>query len=418
MRIKLPCRFAVLSIVFVSVTDFAAAQWTQWGGPTRDFKSPETGLLDRWPAKGPKRLWLRSYDGNYATILVDDGDAYTMCLPSRKNEEMILAVNAVTSELDWYFRNPAVPDESCKRDYGLGPNATPIIHGDKIISVGFTGQAWCLRKSNGDFVWTHDLVKEYGAKVHEFGYSISPIAYGDNVIIPTGGNKQGVIAFVAETGSVAWKSELVDVSYASPILIKVDGQEQLVVMATGEIVGMLPGDGKIVWRYPNKNVFKNNCSQPVWGDGNILLVSSHGDGGGARALRLKQMDGRTKLTEIWHNEKISFFHSVPIRIDDHVYGSSGDGATTCFVAVNVKTGKIAWRERGYHNTTCLYADGKMFILDEEGKLTLAKVSPEKLTVLSSFKPLEKTAWAAPTIAGRKLYVRDQKRLFAFDLAKP
>ena len=59
----------------------------------------------------------------------------------------------------------------------------------------------------------------------------------------------------------------------------------------------------------------------------------------------------------------------------------------------------------------------MYILDEEGKLTLAKVSPEKMTVFSSFKPLEKTAWAAPTIANGRLFIRDQKKLMAFDIAE-
>ncbi len=134
-------------------------------------------------------------------------------------------------------------------------------------------------------------------------------------------------------------------------------------------------------------------------------------------LRLTQKGGKTNVQEVWHSKEVRFFHSTPIRIGDFVYGCSGDGPPNFFTAVNVKTGKIAWKERGFNSATCTYADGKMYILDEEGKLTLAKVSPEKMTVISSFKPLEKTAWAAPTIAKGRLFVRDQKRIIAFDIAK-
>lgn len=209
-------------------------------------------------------------------------------------------------------------------------------------------------------------------------------------------------------------SEPFDVSYASPILIKVDGQDQLVVMSSIEVIGLDPRDGKTLWRHPHANNFKNNCSTPVWGDDNLLLISSHADGG-SRVLRLTQKGGKTDLREVWHSKEVRFFHSTPIRIGDFVYGCSGDGPPMFFTAVNVKTGKIAWKERGFNKATCTYADGKMYILDEDGKLTLAKVSPTKLTVISSFKPLEKTAWAAPTIANGRLFVRDQKKVMAFDI---
>ena len=59
-----------------------------------------------------------------------------------------------------------------------------------------------------------------------------------------------------------------------------------------------------------------------------------------------------------------------MRVGDHVYTSSGD-TNTVTVAVDIKTGKVAWRERGFTNMLCLYADNKLIILDENGKLALA-----------------------------------------------
>ena len=403
------------AILTILCAETASAQWPQWGGPSRDFKSPETGLLDKWPDQGLSPLWVGQRTGNYATTIVDGDVVYSM-YSANEDEEVLLALGAPDGMTVWTLRYTAPTPKSCKTDFGRGPNATPIVHDQHVMFIGFTGIMWCFDTTHSEYVWTKVLVKEFDAKVHEFGYSISPIAYNDNVIVLTGGEKQGAVALKIGPGSVAWKSEPFDVSYASPILIKVDGQDQLVVMSSTEVIGLDPQDGKVLWRYPHANDFKNNCSTPVWGDDNLLLVSSHADGG-SRVLRLTQKGGKTDVREVWHSKEVRFFHSTPIRIGDFVYGCSGDQPPTFFTAVNIKTGKIAWKERGFNKVTCTYADGKMYILDEDGKLTLAKVSPKKLTVISSFKPLEKTAWAAPTIANGRLFIRDQKKFMPFDIAK-
>ena len=35
----------------------SAADWPQWRGPERNGVSKESGLLQEWPAGGPKLLW-------------------------------------------------------------------------------------------------------------------------------------------------------------------------------------------------------------------------------------------------------------------------------------------------------------------------------------------------------------------------
>ncbi len=64
------------------------------------------------------------------------------------------------------------------------------------------------------------------------------------------------------------------------------------------------------------------------------------------------------------------------------------------------------------------ADGKVILLDEEGVLALITLSPEGMTVHSQFQALERYAFAAPTLVGRTLYIRDRKSIIAFDLGPP
>ena len=108
-------------------------------------------------------------------------------------------------------------------------------------------------------------------------------------------------------------------------------------------------------------------------------------------------------------------HGNPIRIGDYIYGSSGDFGPAFFMAMNLKTGKIAWRKRGFRKATCVYGDGKVIILDEDGNLALATATPDGLTVHSKCTIAEPYAWAAPTLVGKRLYVRDRKHIMAFDL---
>jgi len=50
--------FAAVSLAAIQLRA-ADTSWLQWGGPRRNFMVDATGLADKWPAGGPKRLWSR-----------------------------------------------------------------------------------------------------------------------------------------------------------------------------------------------------------------------------------------------------------------------------------------------------------------------------------------------------------------------
>jgi len=147
----------------------------------------------------------------------------------------------------------------------------------------------------------------------------------------------------------------------------------------------------------------------------MLFCSSAYDSG-SRVLKLSNKEGKTVPEELWYSRKMRVHHANAIPLGDYVYGSSGDFGPAFFMGVNVKTGEIAWRERGFAKSTCVYADGKLIILDEDGQLALATATPQGLTVHSKCKLTERYSWAAPTLVGAKLYLRDRKNILALDLS--
>jgi outer membrane protein assembly factor BamB len=404
----------------VQVTFAQSQQWAQWGGPDRNFKSESQGLATSWPSGGPHQIWSRDLGEGHSSIIVDGNRLYTMYRPAgllskikRSEEEVVIAIDANTGKTIWEHRYPA-PTAGLDFEYGAGPHATPLVVGNRIFTSGTNKQIHALDKQTGKVIWFHDLVKEFGAKPSGRGYTCSPIAYKNTVIVTAGGSEQSVMAFNQQDGKVAWKNQSFSLSPASPILINLEGQEQLVVFGGDEIVGLDPNNGGLLWSHPHKTEWGLNISTPVWGNDNLLFISSAYNSG-SRLLQLAKTGGKTMVKELWFTNKMRVHIGTVIRIDDHVYGSSGDFGPAFITAVNLKTGKVAWQERGFARATFLYADGKFILLAEDGTLALATMTPTGMNVHAKAEVLNSIAWTVPTLVGTRLYLRDRKTMMALEL---
>ncbi len=420
-------RAIFLAVVAVLVLDGAPAivgqtspSWTQWGGPRRDFMSDSKGLASTWPASGPKKLWSRNLGDGHSSILVENGRLYTMYRqitrqPAVVHEEIVAALDAASGKTVWEFKYPA-PTDGIQFDQGLGPHSTPLIVGNRVFAMSSRSELFALDKTTGKRVWAHDLIKEFKAPLTARGYSGSPILYNDLIIVTMGGPNQAVAAFNQQTGKLAWKGGFFVWAPASPILIDVDKQPQLVVFGGDIVSGMDPATGKELWSHPHKTDWGLNISTPVWlPDRHLLLVSS-AYGVGTRGLELRQATGKTTVTEKWHSPRMRVHIGTIIPLGDFAYASSGDFGPAFISAIDLKSGNVAWQDRSFARAQLLYADGKLIVLDEDGVLGLATVTPQGLKVLARSPVLTNLAWTPPTLVGTMLYVRDRRTLSAFDLS--
>jgi outer membrane protein assembly factor BamB len=297
---------------------------------------------------------------------------------------------------------------------GPGPHATPLVVGNLVITSGATGKLHCLDKKTGKRLWSHDLMSEFNGTLRVNGYSCSPIAYKDKIVMMVGGPSSALIAFNQKDGSVSWKKHDFKNSTSSPILINVDGQDQLVAFMYGEIVGVDPDNGNLLWSHPHPVEYGLNTSTPVWGADNLLFMSS-GYNGGSRVLKLTRAGDKTTVEEVWANRLMRVHFTNAIRVGDLIYASSGDFGPAPFTAINVKTGNVAWRHRSFPRATFLVDDHRFIILDEDGHLLLATATPEGLAVTSKAELLNNQSWTVPSLSGTRLYARDRKNIVAVDL---
>jgi outer membrane protein assembly factor BamB len=391
--------------------------WPQWGGPNRNFMSDARGLASKWPASGPKRLWSRALGEGHSSIAVDGARLYTLYRPlanPRSQEEVVAALDAGTGAAVWEHKFPS-STEGANFTEGAGPHSTPLVTADRVYAAGSRKQILALNKANGQVVWSHDLIKEYGAPGPDRGYSCSPLLYGDTVIVSMGGPGQTLAAFNAKTGALVWKAGAFAFSPASPIVIDVDGQKQLLYFAGDVVAGIDPATGKTLWTHPHKTDWGLNISTPIWSPSDHLLFVSSAYGSGSRVLELRQSGGKTSVAEKWLNKRMRIHIGSAIRLGNYVYGSSGDFGPAFITAVDMASGKVLWQDRSFSRAQLLHADGKLVILDEDGNLGLATVGPDGLQVLAKASVLENLAWTPPTLVGTKLFVRDRKTISAFEL---
>jgi outer membrane protein assembly factor BamB len=298
---------------------------------------------------------------------------------------------------------------------GPGPYSTPLLLGESLYAVGATGKFHAVDRKTGRVLWFHNLHEEFGMSGYR-GFAPSPIAYGDNVILPVGGRGQAVVALDRLSGAVAWKNQDFRLAPASPILIDVNGQGQLVVFAPRQVVGLDPENGDFLWSHPHETDYGLNISTPVWGKGNLLFLSS-AYSGGSRVIRLSRIGGKTSPEELWSSNRLRLHFGNAIRLGNLILGTSGDFGPAFFTAIDVITGEEIWRERSFGRSQMVYADGKLVIVDEDGDLALATAAREGLKVHARAEVLTENAWTPPTLVGTILYVRDRENILALDLGE-
>jgi outer membrane protein assembly factor BamB len=415
-----------LSVILPLLAGFVLAgppsgleDWPQWGGPRRDFTSETTALADSWPAEGPRRVWARDLGEGYSGIVLQGATLWTMYSepasePGGGGREVVAALDAGSGKTLWEHRYEAPPLPGMALENGAGPHSTPLLAGDRLFTIGVTGRLHSLEKGSGKVVWSKRALEDLQGSVLGRGYSSSPLAYQDLVIVPVGGPGRGMAAFDQRDGALHWKSQDFRISHSSPVLLSIDGRDQLAAIVDRAIVGIDPRDGKLLWSLPQPTIGDHIASTPVWDGGHLLFVSCAYDGG-TRGIRLSAREGNIETREVWFTNQMRVHHSNALLSAGFAYASSGDFGPSFYTAIALETGAIAWRSREITRVSGISAGGKLLLLEEDGRLDLARASPQGLEVLARAQVLEGRSWTPPALVGKRLFLRNRKVIACLEL---
>ncbi len=312
----------------------------------------------------------------------------------------------------WSYRYTAARPDGMRLNYGEGPHATPLVTGGRVFTVGTTGQLLALDAASGELLWRHDLWGEYGGYRLRRGYGASPIAWGDTVILPLGGEAPGAVAFHQADGEIVWRSERFDSAQSSPVLVEVDSESQLVLFIQDEVIAVEPDSGALLWRHPHKALGPYNISTPLVVDGTIFVSSSYG--GGSRLLAPRRAERGAQVEELWHSKKMGIHFTNALRVGDRILGSTGSSGVVA-AALEADSGALAWKSRAIGRASYLQLGERILALEADGRLLLFELAADGPEILAQTQLLDAQSWTVPAMVGRDLYVRDRQRVLAVEL---
>ena len=409
--------FKLLTVVAVAISISVSAcarasDWPQWRGPDRTEVSKETGLLKQWPASGPKRVWLYENAGNgYSGPAIAGGKLFTM--GTRDGGEILIALDANTGKEIWTAKIGPV----LNNDWGDGPRGTPAVDGDRVYALGGQGNLICASIADGKVLW-QETMQNLGGRVPGWGYTESVLVDGNQVVCTPGGGKGAIAALDKMTGKPVWQSkEFTDgAQYSSIIAIDHNGARQYVQLTMKSLVGIAPGDGKLLWKseWPGSTAV---IPTPIFHDGHVYVTSGYGVG-----CKLVKLGANNQVSDVYANKVMKNHHGGVVLVGDHLYGHA-DAGWTC---QDLKTGKEVWNHRGFGKGAIASADGMLYCLDEgSGTVVLIDASPKgwqehgrfKLDPQTKIRSSQGRIWTHPVISNGKLYLRDQDLIYCYDVKK-
>jgi len=326
-----------------------------------------------------------------------------------------------------------------------GSRSVPTVDGDKVFSCGHNGDLYCIDINTHKAVWNKNVWKDFGGgRIPTWAITQCPLVYGDLLIVASQAPQAGVVAYEKATGTVRWKTPPLGlISYASPAIVKVDGTEHVVMVTSstnpfqrtrpenelGNVVGMDPRTGEILWKYE-----KWECHIPVAsavdaGDNKVLIVGGYELG--ATMIKVeKNADGHYGTTALFTTKEFGDQTKPPVQHQGHFYAQYGTNNRRDGMVCMTMDGQILWKTKrapDFNKGSMILVDGLILATDGATTLYLVEPSPSGFKALASAPLLAEGGagtqddiasrvggsdqnWAPLALADGKLLIRDQARL--------
>ncbi len=405
-----------LIIVFLTATVTATAQeWTQWRGPARDGVVTGKNAPAAWP-ESLKRTWRVEIGEGYSSPVVSGGRAFVH--GRRDPEEIVASINLADGKVVWEQKYQA---EFKKNQYAVsmakGPNATPLVAGNRLFTLGVTGMLNAWDTATGKNLWSKDFSNAIDTSKLFCGTAASPLLVNGRVVVQVGSDIHGgqVLALNPATGATEWEWKGLGPGYASPVMIDAGGSQQIVTMTEGSIVGLDGKTGTELWSVAFPDEWHENITTPLW-TGTHLIVS--GTRQGTHAYTLAQNAGKWQATEAWKNLEIAMYMSSPVFGDGLIYGHSSKRKGQ-FFAIDAKTGVVRWTTEGREgeHASLLLTTQHVVFLTNGADLIVAKRGTPAFTVERRYEVAEASTFAMPVLLGSNILVRDATSLMLLTAGK-
>ncbi len=401
--------------------------WTRFRGADYDnVVKNSVPLKDSWTGDEPKILWSVPLGEGHAGPAVYQGKVYVMDYDEEAREDALRCFSLEDGKELWR-RSYGL---SIKRNHGMS-RTVPAVTADYVLTIGPRCQVMCVKRETGDFLWGIDLVKEYQTEVPLWFTGQCPMIDNNKAILAPGGSAL-MIAVDCATGKVLWETPNPDklkMSHSSIMPWTLNGKRMYVYSANGGVVGVSAegsDEGKILWSSTAWNHAVVAPSAVCFPDGKLFLTAGYG--AGSMMLKVTPSGGSYSvevLKEYSPKDGLACEQQTPVVWNGMMYGIEPKDAGALrnqLVCVNPDdVTKVIWssgKTSRFGLGPYLIADNKMFILNDDGTLTIVRPDPEKYIQLAQKKLFDgQDAWAPMAIADGRLLLRDSKTMYCVDVKR-
>jgi len=407
-----PLLFALL------ISNAVAGDWPAWRGPLGTGLTEEKNLPVKWSTTENVKWRIPLPEpGNSTPIVWGDrvfltqaiGDRRTVMCVSRANGKLIWQQGVTTKE-----KEPTHPTNPyC--------SASPVTDGERLI-VSFASDGLFCYDLDGELLWSRT---DLGRQIHIWGAGVSPVIHGDLCFVNFGpGETTYLLAVEKKTGRTVWKHDEATGysattkgqeqgtyigSWSTPVVMKVEGKDQLLMSWPRRLAAYDPADGRELWTCAGLNPLV--YTSPVYGDG--IVVALGGFNGSAIAVRAGGSGDITSSQRLWQHPRSPQRIGSGVVRDAHIYVHNDPGTAMC---LNLKTGEMVWQERlrgkaasGENWSSVLLGDDKCYTINQGGDCFVFKADPK--FELLAVNPLGERSNSSIVPSNGELFIRTHQSLW-------
>jgi len=445
-----PIKIAGELSTFDGVPADLPGEWPRFRGPNFDaISTQDISLAKTWPPEGPKVLWSIDVGEGYAGAAILAGRVYMLDYDRESQADVVRCLSLQDGRDIWRYSYPV----AVKQNHGMS-RTVPAVTPEYVVTLGPKAHVTCLDSTTGEFRWMYNLVREFNTTVPGWYAAQCPLIEDGKVIIapagappddaatvePVGDVNDAQEATVAadgvlmmavdcETGDIVWQTPNPDgwvMTHSSIVPMEFAGKRFYVYIGgdskKGGVVGVSAEDGTVLWKTDQWKVRYNVPMPVVVGPDRIFLSAGYGQQErGCAMLRLTETDG-TISAALEYVHPTAVFGSIqqsPIYYDGYIYGVRPDRQLVCLgLDGNIVWASTSANKFGRNSGPYAIVNGLLYVMNDDGVLTLVQASPTGYLPLAQAKVLDgRESWGPMAVASNRMIVRDTHRMICLDISE-
>ena len=406
----MPVRFSLGStILLLAATTAAAAEtapaaavspgdWPWWRGPNRNGTADaEQSPPVKW-SEAESVLWKSEIPGRgHSSPTVVGNRVFLATAVNEPPAQSVLCFDRETGDRLWKadVHLGGISTEGLKNNEKSSmASSTPACDGERVF-INFLNDGAIYTTAldlDGNQIWQQKIDEH---TLHQ-GFGSSPAIYGSLVLVSADTKSGGALAALDRaSGKPVWKVDRPPLpNYTSPVVLHVDGRDQLFLTGCDLVSSFDPLTGEKLWEVAGATT---ECVTSTVTDGTHIFSS----GGWPRNhVSAFVADGSGNIA--WDKNTRVYVPSLLIR-DGYLYAVLDAGVATCWKS---DTGEVAWTERlgGNFTASPTLVGDLIYATDESGRTTIFKATPAAYEEIGR-NEIPGEVLATPTVCGGRVFMR-------------